>query len=213
MPIAIDPQELSIRVEAARKAFDPEVHGRHDLPAMPKYPIDGWFDSSERGPDLSELVRIDGHFSEPAMLYASVAERLMETLNPAEKKPYLDALRYMNGQAPESGNKLNDFWTPEEVGSIFIWFAYSPVTCGKAAEAIESSRFIDLFQTAFERKFSAWNTGEEVFSVDDFWRIVRGDLEFSYGIHSIHKLEQSFIRYLRYCEKNDKAFVHEHWDI
>ena len=213
MPIAIEPQELSALVVEAKKSFDPAIHGRADLPAMPRYPIDSWFDSPNRGPHLSELVRGNGHLAEPAILRASIADLLMATLNPAERKPYLEASCYMNGKNPYTGEKLNDYWDPKEVGSVFIWFAYSPDTCSMAAKAIESARFIDLLQTAHDRKFAAWGSGGDVFTMEDFWHLVRSDLEFRDGIHSIHKLEQSFIRYMKFCADNHKALVHEYWNI
>jgi hypothetical protein len=213
MPISIEPHELSAIVAEAKKSFDPAIHGRIDLPAMPRYPIDNWFDSSDRGPDLSEQVRVKGHLAEPAILRASIVEILIETLNPAERKPFLESSRYMNGKNPDSGEKLNDYWDPKEVGSVFIWFAYSPDTCREAAKAIENTRFIDLLQTAHERKFAAWVSGDIVFAMEDFWQLVRGDLEFRDGILSIHNLEQSFIRYMKFCGDNHKALVHEYWNI
>jgi len=213
MPIAIDPNELAIITGEAKSSFDPEIHGRHDLSAMPKYPIDDWFDSSAKGPHLSELTNSQSIHEEAAFLYYTTAELLIPVLSPTEQKIYLEAWSYIAGLNPENRETLNDYWVPNEIGSLFIWYAYSPETCAKAASSIKAARFIDLLQKTHERNFTAWGTDKQVFNDNDFWRILRGDLDFSSGIHSIQAFETTTLTYLNYCARNNKALIQEHWGI
>lgn len=213
MPFAVEPEVFTRRVEEAREAFDPEIHGRHDLPAMPKYPLDEWYDGGGPKLYLPEVVRVNGFIDEAALLYLNSTEELIRVLNPAERQPYLAAMRYTVGKDPKSNQLLCDLWDPEKVGSLFLWFSYSAKTCTEAALAVRSARFIDLFQLAYQRKFVAWGTGEVVFDEDWFWRMIKGDLEFSYGIHSIHQFETSFIRYLEYCAEKNLVYTQQSWGI
>jgi hypothetical protein len=189
MPKAIDPEKLVAEVKRAKEIFDPEIHGRHDLAAMPKYPLDEWFDSPDSGSILSEIVGVSGGLAEPSPFYYEMVERLMRVLNPAEKAPYLSAWRFITGKDPLDGSSLNDYWNGNEVGSVFIWFSYSPETCRRAAEAVSRARFIDLLQTAYNKGFIEWGQdGRQVITASEFWQLIRGVRRCRKSDHSMAKL-------------------------
>ena len=117
-------------------------------------------------------------------------------------------INFINGK-DSLGVRINDYWNPTEIKSLYLYYAYSPDTCKKASEAIRNTRFLDLFKIAYDRDFKSAKTGEIIYSKNELWEIISSDCERLSGLKGIERMERGLIAFFNYCAKNQLAYIEE----